>query len=512
MHIGIDLGTTNTVVSYIDENGMWKPIEFKRYGSKENPMFLPSCVAFNNGMPIVGQAALDYGMQYPDKLLRNTKCFMGEYNKKFSVGSNEITPADVAQYILTEVKNELERQFPNEKVFNAYITVPARFLENARNATKNALKKAGFELNKCCLTDEPISAAIAYSSHLDGDKVIFVVDIGGGTFDLSLIKTAIVGRATSPDSLKTLGWGGKLELGGNDFDEEIIKDITLQIKQETGRDLYVKDGTLLGSEEETRAVMIIHSLPYQIKKQLYADGATEAYISVHELLNGYNLNYTLTIEKYQNMMSRLADNMAEHIDNVFFNPQNRKQDVDHVLVVGGMAKEICLQKILESKFGRNKVIIPDDAMMLVSKGAAICNSNISMHIENRAYSSIGLVTNCGREISVIIKEGEVIEHGQVFNQTVEASKPDATSVVIKLAEYRGDFDPDHYNIIFDEEVIMKSNRNKSFSTKMRSFVNNLFGKKTLPRLNIKIDFTEDKILVINVIQDDGSEDILSHRL
>lgn len=511
MRIGIDLGTTNTVVSYIDENGMWKPIEFKRNGSKENPYFLPSCIAFNEGGRMVGQSAIDYGRQHPDRLLRNTKCSMGEYGKKFSIGSNMITPADVAQYILAEVKTELSSQFPGES-FNAYVTVPARFGEPARRATKTALKNAGFELNECCLTDEPISASIAYSSHLDKDKVVFVADVGGGTFDLALIKTAIVGSATSPDNIETLSWGGELNLGGNDFDECIIKDIARQVALETGKDLYVKGGTLLGSAEETRAADIIRSLPYQIKKQLYTEGATEAHIHEEGLMGDYNLDYTLTRDKYCSLMTDLVDTMSNHIDSTFVTSSYKMGDVDHVLVIGGMAKEICLIQLLESKFGKDRILIPQDAMMLVSRGAAICNSNLSLHVENRAYSSIGLVTEMGKNVALIIKEGDMVKYGTVFNEEVEASEADATSVFIKLAEYRGAFDPDRYNIIFDEEVILKSGGKESGKDKMRKFANAVFGRKTLPRIKIRIDFTEDKILVLYVEQKDGSVSVLNHRL
>lgn len=511
MRVGIDLGTTNTVVSYIDDNGMWIPLEFKRNGSDENPYFLPSCVAIADGFKVVGKEAVNYGKKYPDRILKNTKYSMGEYGKSYSICGTTLTPLDVAQYILTEVRTELSSQFPNESSFNAFVTVPARFKEPARRATRTALKNAGFEMNESCLTDEPISAAIAYSSHLSKDKIVLVVDIGGGTFDLSLIKTAIVGAATNPNNIETLSWGGELHLGGNDIDEVLVQDIAEQVMKETGKYLYASSGAILGTSEETHAADIIRSLPFQIKQQLYNEDVKEAYVFVSGLLGEYNLNYTITREKYKQLMFSISEMMCNHIDNMFVTPPCSMGDVDHVLVVGGMAHEICLQEILESKFGKDKIIIPQDAMMLVSKGASICNSNMNVHVENRAYSSIGLLEESGKSVSVIIQEGDIVKHGKVFEAVAEASDANATSVTIQLAEYRGNFSPDNYNIIFEDEIVLKNNR-KTFNGSLNSIINSILKRENLPKIGISIEFTEDKILVIKVTQSDGTVVTLDHRL
>ncbi|MCM1507905.1 MAG: Hsp70 family protein [Ruminococcus flavefaciens] len=512
MRVGIDLGTTNTVVSYIDDNGMWVPLEFKRNGSDENPYFLPSCVAVADGFKVVGRAAVNYGRKYPDRLLKDTKYSIGEYEKSYSVGGMTLTPLDVAQYILTEVRSELASQFPSENSFNAFVTVPARFKEPARHATRTALKNAGFELNESCLTDEPISAAIAYSSHLAKDKIVLVVDIGGGTFDLALIKTAIVGAVTNPNNIEPLSWGGELHLGGNDVDEVLVRDITEQIMKETGKYLYVSAGAILGTQEETHAADIIRTLPFQIKQQLYNEGTTEAHVFVPELLRGYNLSYTVTREKYRQLIFSISEKMSNHIDNIFVTAPCSMGDVDHVLVVGGMAHEICLQEILEAKFGKDKIIIPQDAMMLVSRGAAICNSNMNIHVENRAYSSIGLLEAEGKSVSVIIKEGDAVKHGKVFEASAEASDANATSVRIRLVEYRGNFSPDNYNIIFEDEVILNNNNTRTFGFNLKNIVKSVLKHEVLPKIDINIEFTEDKILVINVTQSDGTVTTLDHRL
>ncbi len=222
MRVGIDLGTTNTLVSYVDENGTWKLLKFEHSGRRENPYFLPSCLAIKNGSIIVGQPAIDYCLEHPDLFLSNTKYDMGKTGTVYHLENYAITPQEAAQHILNEVYKELTFQFPRETTFNAFVTVPARFGNEARQTTKAALISSNFETDESCLTDEPIAAAVAYSSMLTEDNLVLVVDIGGGTFDLSLLKTSMIGSVVT-NRLEPVAWNGELRLGGNDVDEILIK-------------------------------------------------------------------------------------------------------------------------------------------------------------------------------------------------------------------------------------------------------------------------------------------------
>ena len=516
MRIGIDLGTTNTVVSYIDENGEWHLFEFNEdTRSSESKYFLPSCIAVENGQVLIGQKAIDYGREYPDRFLCNTKCMMGEREKIASIGALDFTPVLVAQYILTEVRTELAAKFPREKEFNAFVTVPARFQEPARFDTKEALKNAGFTINKMCLADEPVSAAIAYSTKLNNGKKVFVADIGGGTFDLAIVQTSVIGGAVNTNSIQTLAWGGELSLGGNDFDKILIRDIADQVRLETGTDLPVDSGIIRGSKEENRAVSILHSLPYEVKKQMYSSG--KAFVTVNDLLPDYTLNYELDKDRYRNLVRILSEKMSTHIEKTLTRSGFTAGDIDSVLIVGGMAHEICLNEIIQRKFGADRVFVPDDAMVLVSKGASICNSNLELHVENRAFSSIGLLKKPGDRYTVepLIREGEIIEENKnegskvLYDKVVSAASEDATYVSIKIAEYRGEFDPDDPCIIFEDKVVLRTDLKKSGLVKN---IKKALGMKDLPKLRLVIEFTGDKVLILKVHQSDGSVKTLDHRV
>ena len=510
MRVGIDLGTTNTVVSYIDENGCWNPVEFLFAGSRDNPYFLPSCVAVRDGEVLVGQPAVDYGMENPNNVLRNTKYYMEDSGRVFTVGNLQMTPADAATYVLSEVYRELQRQFPEENGFHAFVTVPARFEQSARYATKKALRDAGFQTDEAnCLTDEPIAAAIAYSASLDGDKLVLVVDIGGGTFDLSLLRTCIVGHAVSPNRLQPVMWGGEMHLGGNDVDEILVRKMADAFLQESGVDLSMPPDSLAYTRmEESRAAAHIRSLAFQMKQQLYMDGSRQAIAYVNELLDGKTLDYTITTGDYDAAMHDLTAQFNRCIHNVYVGTDFSIGQTDHVLVVGGMAHERCLLRTLENIFGKAKLIVPDaeTSMMLVSKGAAICNSGSRVHVDNRAYTTIGLLKKEGTAVVEIIKEGDTIEPNHVFRQIISPARADATMLELKLVEYRGKFNPSACTVILREDIPLVGGAQQGIFRRL------LHRKPLPPELELEIIFTEDKLLDIKLVQADGTVNRLDVRL
>lgn len=506
MKVGIDLGTTNTVVSYIDDNGIWNLLPFRQCGRDGEPAFLPSCLAVRDGRVIVGQPAILHAVEHPDDFIGNTKYDMGDPDKRYNVCGMELDPVHCAEYILHEAYLELRRQFPSERTFNAFVTVPARLGNEGRQATKEALRAAGFETGMECLTDEPIAAAIAYSTMLDKDRLVLVVDIGGGTFDLSLMKTSILGTALHPDRLEPVAWDSDLHLGGNDVDELLVRLMTRKFVQDGGRDLYAPRGTIFASKEETRAAALIRAQTFQLKSQLYAEGSAMASVVLPELLDGKTLDFTITREEYMHEMRELTTRFSRCLQNVFSGSGYVPANVDHVLVVGGMAHEICLAELLDVMFGRENLIIPMDSMFLVSKGAAICNSNQRLHIENKAYSSIGLLKNGRTSVVPIITEGTAVHTGDVFAAEVQPEQEGATSINIELVEYRGEFDPRTCTTILRRTLPLAADG------KPGGLFRQLLRKPSLPKLQFDAVFTEDKILQIVVTQTDGTKRDLDVRL
>ncbi len=506
MRVGIDLGTTNTVVSYIDDNGIWNVLRFRQSGRDGEPAFLPSCLAVKDGSIIVGQPAILHAIEHPDDFLGDTKYDMGDPDKRYNVGGMQLDPVHSAEYILREAYRELKRQFPHETSFNAFVTVPARLGNEGRQATKAALRAAGFETASECLTDEPIAAAIAYSTMLDRDRLVLVVDIGGGTFDLSLLKTSILGSALHPDRLEPVAWDSDLHLGGNDVDDLLVRLMTRKFIEDGGRDLYAPRGTIFARKEETRAAALIRAQTFQLKTQLYAEGSTMASISLPDLLDGRSLDFTITREAYMHEMRELTMRFSQVLQNVFSGSGYVTANVDHVLVVGGMAHEICLAELLDVMFGKENLIIPEDSMFLVSKGAAICNSNQRLHIENKAYSSIGLLKNGRKEVVPIITEGTAVHAGDVFEAEISPEQSDATSINIELVEYRGEFDPETCTTILRKTLPLAAD------TRPGSIFSQLLRRPLMPRLQFDAIFSEDKILQITVTQEDGSKRNLDVRL
>ena len=505
MNIGIDLGTTNTVVSYIDEYNQWKFLTFEENGSPDDNKMLPSCISVGDKEIKVGRSALTDRLDNADNFLNDSKYFMGEKMLFYRAGK-PFSPKDVAREVLKEVMRELKKQFPNEKEFNAFVTVPARFNDAARKETKDALTEAGFVINedKRSLTDEPVAAAIAYSRELTDASKIFVVDFGGGTFDLSIIETNAVGVMAGMNSLKVNGWGGDLHLGGNDVDKLLVEKMIEKFVEDGGEKF--DPWALYHTPEVQRAVALIMSQPLEIKKQLYSDFTQPAYIYVPDLLGGEDLDFEITPNDYKNMMNNISLKYQDCIKDTLSKENYKSSDIDKVLIVGGMAHEPCLRGVLLSIFDNNeeKLIIPDNSMYLVSKGAAIWNSNADLHVENRIYSSIGILLRQGAAVKTVVREGSLLDDkGRTFTGTLELSDNTAETFRLIIVEYSGAFVPDSekYNKILNRVITL------SYATRKKRAK-----KAEKADITVSISIDADKIFTVNVRQPDGTLTEIALRL
>ncbi|MBQ8790536.1 MAG: Hsp70 family protein [Ruminiclostridium sp.] len=495
MKIGIDLGTTNTLVSYVNKAGNVCKISF-RNGRIDNPHLLPSCIAATDNGVVVGQPALDMEKNNPELVLRDTKYYIGT-DKSWMLGRQSVDAGFVAEQILKEVMSELRRQFPDEIEFHAFITVPARFDTQApRQATKDALARAGFRYNETnALTDEPIAAAVAYSRELDNTQNVLVVDFGGGTFDLSLLRSTIIGFASSENSLEPIAWGGDLYLGGNDVDEILAKLLADKVMEETGRDLSHEPRYLCYSAEESMAASVLRESIINLKKQLYSEDSETAELYIPELLQDYDLSVSITLDEYEKALQEISDRMRNIIKNIYDSNNLAFEETDKVLVVGGMAKERCLLKILREIFGAEKILIPEESLYLVSRGAAICNSNARIHVDNKAYSSIGVLIKNLTDVDVIVREGQSIGDDFRVVRYYYPHEDKAFSLTINIVEYVGEFNPRNYNIVHSSSIVLRKR---------------LFAKEQ----KIEAEFTldRDNLLSVNLTQVDGSKTRVSVRV
>lgn len=496
MNVGIDLGTTNTLACYVNSAGEIVKIKF-RNGRTENKYLLPSCIAvMPDGKILTGQPAVDKKTESPGLVLYNTKYYMEE-NKSWTVGRVSVTAEKAAEYILKEVYEELSVQFPDEKSFSAFVTVPARFDSQApRIATKKALQRAGFCINeKNSVIDEPISAAVAYSKYLTGKDTLLVVDIGGGTFDLSLIHSKIVGTSASVNRIIPIGWDGDLHLGGNTVDEVLLKLMCRKIKEDGEYDLSAQPDDMRYSAEQSSAAAILRNYIEPLKKQLYSQDSDDAEVYIDELLPDYDFDFTISREEYENAMQPVTERMKNIIQRLYKKNPVSMEQTDKILVVGGMAHECCLLKLLEDFFGKEKILIPEDSMYLVARGAAICSSNIQVHVDNVAYTSIGVLIKNRKDVDVIIHEGDIVDENFAVSRKYSTVNNNAWEINITVVEFKGKFSPHSYTVLV----------NKVFPLKRHLF------RKNEP-LEFDFRFTEDKILKIIVTQPDGTKNPLDVRL
>ena len=344
--IGIDLGTTNSCVC-VYEGG-----EAKVIANPEGSRTTPSVVAFNKkGEKIVGEKAKRGMITNPDTI-SSIKRLMGT-SKKVEIQGKKYTPEEVSAMILTDLKNTAEA-YLGEKVTEAVITVPAYFNDAERQATKNAGKIAGLEVKR--IINEPTAAALAYGlDKQDTTEQILVYDLGGGTFDVSILELGdgvFEVKATS----------GNNKLGGDDFDERIMDYLVSEFKKENGIDL----------SKDKMAMQRIKDAAEKAKKDL--SGVTTTEISLPFLTQGedgpLHLEMSLTRAKFEELVDDLIESTLKPVRKALKDSGLDKKDIDKVLLVGGSTRIPKVQEVIKNELGKepSKGVNPDE---VVAMGAAI---------------------------------------------------------------------------------------------------------------------------------------------
>ena len=343
--IGIDLGTTNSCVS-VYEGG-----EAKVITNPEGMRTTPSVVAFKKGEIIVGQKAKNQMVTNKDTI-SSIKRKMGT-NDKVHANDRDYTPEEISAMILGDLKKTAEA-YLGEKVTKAVITVPAYFNDAQRQATKNAGKIAGLEVER--IINEPTAAALAYGlDKQDKTQTVLVYDLGGGTFDVSILELGdgvFEVKATS----------GNNKLGGDDFDERIMDWMVKEFKKESGIDL----------SSDKMAMQRVKDAAEKAKKDLSGMSSTE--ISLPFITQGeegpIHLNMTLTKAKFEDLISDLVESTLEPVRKAMKDAKLTKNDIDKVLLVGGSTRIPCVQELVKKELGKepSKEVNPDD---VVAMGAAI---------------------------------------------------------------------------------------------------------------------------------------------
>ena len=343
--IGIDLGTTNSCVAVYDGG------EAKVITNPEGMRTTPSVVAFKNGDIIVGQKAKNQMVTNKDTI-SSIKRKMGT-SEKVSANGKEYSPEEVSAMILGDLKKTAEA-YLGETVTKAVITVPAYFNDAQRQATKNAGKIAGLEVER--IINEPTAAALAYGlDKQDKNQTVLVYDLGGGTFDVSILELG-------DGVFEVKSTSGNNHLGGDDFDERVMDYIVSEFKKESGVDLT----------KDKMAMQRVKDAAEKAKKDL--SGMTTTEISLPFISQGedgpIHLNMSLTRAKFEDLISDLVESTTEPVRKALKDAGLTAKDIDKVLLVGGSTRVPCVQELVKKELGKepSKEVNPDE---VVAMGAAI---------------------------------------------------------------------------------------------------------------------------------------------
>jgi len=343
--IGIDLGTTNSCVAVM-EGG-----EAKVITNAEGDRTTPSVVAFKDGEIQVGAIAKRQSITNLDTVA-SVKRLMGS-KETVNVNGKNYTPQEISAMILQNLKATAEA-YLGEKVTEAVITVPAYFNDAQRQATKDAGKIAGLEVKR--IINEPTAAALAYGiDKTDKEHTVLVFDLGGGTFDVSILQLA-------DGTFEVISTAGDNKLGGDDFDEAVMNWLVEEFKKQEGVDL----------SKDKMAMQRLKDAAEKAKKEL--SGIAKAEISLPFISMGVagplHLNTSLTRAKFDDLTSRLVERCVAPVRRALSDAKMTPRDIDQVLLVGGSTRIPAVQELVKKELGKepNKGVNPDE---VVAMGAAI---------------------------------------------------------------------------------------------------------------------------------------------
>ena len=344
--IGIDLGTTNSCVAVL-EGG--QPVVIT---NAEGARTTPSVVAFKNGERMVGQVAKRQAITNPDNTVSSIKRDMGSDAKR-TIEGKTYTPQEISAMILQKLKADAEA-YLGEKVTDAVITVPAYFTDSQRQATKDAGRIAGLDVKR--IINEPTAASLAYGIDKEHRQKILVYDLGGGTFDVSILE---IGDGV----FEVLATNGNNRLGGDDFDKRLMDYIADNFKREYGIDL----------RNDRMAKQRLMDAAEKAKIELSATLTTNInlpFISMDPSGEPRHLNMDITRAKFNELIDDLLDKTRVCMENALRDAQLKTSQIDKVILVGGSSRIPAVQELVKKITGKEpfKGINPDECVAI---GAAI---------------------------------------------------------------------------------------------------------------------------------------------
>ncbi len=398
--IGIDLGTTNSCVSVI-EGGNPQVIP-----NDEGGRTTPSVVAFKGDEVLVGDRAKRQAVTNPKNTISSIKRLMGS-GKKVEANGKEWTPEEISAKILAKLKADAE-SYLGGSVTEAVITVPAYFNDAQRQATKNAGKIAGLDVKR--IINEPTAAALAYGlDKQDKSQTVLVYDLGGGTFDVSILELG-------DGVFEVKSTAGNNKLGGDDFDQRIIDYLVSEFKKENGIDL----------SKDAMAMQRLKDAAEKAKKDLSGMSSTQINLPfISQNSDGpVHLDVTLSKAKFEDLCRDLFDSTLEPVRKALSDAKLKNSDIDEVILVGGSTRIPYIQELVKKELGKepHKGVNPDE---VVAMGAAIQGGVLTGEMDDLVLLdvtplSLGLET-LGGVMTVLIPRNTTIptSKSQVFSTAAD---------------------------------------------------------------------------------------------
>ena len=462
LEIGIDLGTTNSVVAFF-ENGA---IQYLRFRNKES---LTSTMLYQNGKTTIGEMAKRKSAIYPSNFIKSSKTFMGDNVKTWKIEDKEFTPTDVATEVLNEIAKELKKKFSDLTEVKAVITVPAYFTSTQIDETKKAGERAGFIIKQ--IVTEPVSAAVAYGFESQINQKLFIVDIGGGTFDTSILEV-------DNKTFNTLAIGGDNNLGGDDFDNHILEYLLKFIRKDKGINLASFEKSGLAEDDYRKAYQALINKAEEVKIELSEYDDVE--IEIANLFSGYNLSTSITRAKFEEISSITIDKIKREIEKTLTEQGFSSSDIDKVVLVGGSARIPVVREFVTNLFGKNPY--SDKPLdKLVAMGASIiAHDDNTVQVKDIISHSLGievLGTSGNFELEKMLLKNDYYPCSQekIFTTTQKNQKE------VKISIFEGDITEDIDLNRFYGELTLDNIQNAPAG---------------VPEIKVTFDFDNSRILTV----------------